>query len=166
MKFLAFALVAFSAPVWAQINNPVPFDATDLATKSDVAAVAATVPAPMLVAPPAEIVGGAAGAAGTYRTGTAVQPRITRTVPFTTGSAGTASVTWTDMIAVPLVFVIPNIASSATQVTNCFPVTGTITSTGATIKCMTTQTLLGLGLVPFVAATSGVVGQVLAIPAS
>lgn len=159
---LIAALAIFAQPAAAQVVSPL----APAATRSQLDALAAQIPVPATSPPPSETVGGAAGAAMTFRRGDAIQPRLSRTVAFTTSAGGTAVVTWAAMSGPPLVFVVPNIASNATQVTTCFPVDGTATATGVTIKCMTTQTLLGLGLVPFVAAAAGINGQVLALPAS
>jgi len=150
--------------------------ATDAANAAQAAATAAQTAAASKcaatpVVPGMEVVGGAAGTTGVgCRPVNSVQPRITRSVPFTTGAVGTVAVTWADMGAVPLVFPIPNIANGATQGPVCYPVTGTITSTGATIKCFTTQSvtvsLLGAVVAPIVTAGAGITGQVLAIPVS
>jgi hypothetical protein len=171
MKAIA-ALALIAAPVGAQttVSPLAPSTAAvDDQARADAAAAKAKADAacaPMAAIPPTETVGGSAGSGTACRLVNSVQPRISRTVSFTTGSNGTAVITWTDMGAVPLVFPIPNVASGATQVPACYPVIGTATATGVTIKCFITQTLLGLGLVPFVAASAGVTGQVLALPAS
>lgn len=139
-------------------------------TADDLAAMQALIPVPASITPPTETVAGATGTPGTYRPGNAVQPRITRSVPFTTDATGTAAVTWPTLPAVPLVFPEPNVASGAAQAPICAPVTGTVTTTGVTIKCWTTQSvtvsLLGAVVAPVSAAAAGVTGQVLAIPAS
>jgi hypothetical protein len=121
--------------------------------------------------PTMETVGGDPGTnIGQCRPVNSVQPRISRTVSFTTGATGTIAVTWPAMTALPLVFPIPNVANAATQGALCYPVAGTITTTGATIKCYTTQSvtvsLLGAVVAPITTAGAGVTGQVLAIPAS
>lgn len=123
------------------------------------------------IVPGMEVVGGSAGTnTGQCRPINAVQPRITRSVAFTTGAGGTVAVTWADMGAAPLVFVVPNVASGATQAPVCYPVAGTITSTGATVKCYTTQSvtvsILGSVIAPVTTAGAGVTGQILAIPVS
>jgi len=181
-------LLAIAVPAHAQLINPpvvkagnvdlssyatkaeVQTATTGLASQSALDAVAAAIPAPASTVPGMEVVGGAAGSTMTFRRGDAVQPRITRTVTFTTTSGGTASVTWVAMPSVPLVFPFANIASGATQGSLCYPVSGTITTTGATIKCFTTQSvtvsILGAVVAPITTAAAGVTGQVLAIPAS
>jgi hypothetical protein len=185
--FLLAALIA--TPAAAQVTYPpVPIDLSAVPTKADVQAAqdaataaqsvasaaqtaAASKCAATPVVPGMEVVGGAAGTTGVgCRPVNSVQPRITRSVSFTTGSAGTAAITWTDMGAVPLVFVVPNVANGATQAPGCYPVAGSVTSTGATIKCYTTQSvtvsLLGAVVAPITTAGAGVTGQVLAIPVS
>lgn len=178
----ALLLVGLGTPAAAQVAYPpVSIDTSTLATKSDAQAAldaanaaqtaAAAKCAATPVVPPMEVVGGAAGTATAgCRPVNSVQPRITRSVAFTTITGGTATVTWTDMGAVPYVFPIPNIANGAVQAPACYPVSGTISSTGATIKCFTTQTvtvsILGATVAPITTAAAGVTGQVLAIPAS
>lgn len=189
MKWLAFLLAFDASPAVAQLAYPPPIiDTSTLPSKADVqaasdaataaatvATAAQTAAASKCAATPAvpgmEVVGGIAGTTGVgCRPVNSVQPRITRSVPFTTGSDGTATVTWTDMGAVPYVFPVPNIANAATQAPGCYPVTGTITSTGTKVKCFTTQTvvvsILGATVAPITTAGSGVTGQILAIPAS
>jgi hypothetical protein len=175
-------LAMLLAPIMlAQVNYPpAAIDLSSVATKSDVEAVqtaaqaavaaAAAKCAPMAAVPPPEAIGGAAGSGTNCRLANSVQPRISRTVAFTTNSGGTAAVTWTDMGTAPLVFAVPNVASGAAQGPICYPVAGTITSVGATIKCFTTQSvsvsILGAVVAPLTTAGAGVTGQVLAIPAS
>lgn len=157
------AALAISTAAHGQLLNPG-------VTQDQLATVQSSMCLPGAVIPPPEVVGGAAGSGQQCRLANSVQPRITRTVPFMTGSAGTATVAWADMGAVPLVFPVPNISNGATQAPTCYPVIGTITSTGATIKCFTTQSvtvsLLGAVVAPIITAGAGVIGQVLAIPAS
>lgn len=159
------------SPIQAQIKaaQQAAQTATDLASAAQSAAASKCAATP--VVPSMEVVGGSAGTSGVgCRPVNSVQPRITRSVAFTTGSGGTVAVTWADMGAVPLVFPIPNIASGATQGPVCYPVSGTVTSTGATLKCFTTQSvtvsLLGSVVAPITTAGAGVTGQVLAIPVS
>jgi hypothetical protein len=116
--------------------------------------------------PPMETPSGTAGSSTTVRRGDAIQPRITRTVTCVTVTGGTCAVTWAALPSVPTVFPIPVIASGGTQPIPCYPVSGTITTTGATIKCFQTQSILGLGLLPFTTGPAGVTVQVLAIPLS
>ncbi|MFK4871661.1 hypothetical protein [Novosphingobium sp. ZW T3_23] len=174
------ALLAAPVPALAQVVIAPPASTANTATKSEVqaaqaaaesaaaaaAAAQAAIPVPASSVPGMEMVGGAAGSTNTYRRGDAVQPRISRTVTGTTGSAGTAAVTWPAMAAVPKLVVTPYVTAAETQVPTCYPVTGTVTTTGATIKCFRTQTLLGLGLIPFTVAPAGVQFDVLALPGS
>lgn len=187
-SLLAFA-VLIASPAYGQVAYPpATVDLSALPSKADVQAAADAASAAQSLAsaaqaaaaskcaatpavPSMEVVGGSAGTSTVgCRPVNAVQPRITRSISFTTGSGGTVAVTWTDMGAVPLVFPIPNVASGATVAPMCYPVSGTITSTGATIKCFTTQSVtvsvLGATVAPITTAGAGVTGQVLAIPVS
>jgi hypothetical protein len=139
---------------------------TATAAQTAAAAAQAAIPVPASTTPGMEMVGGAAGTTNTFRRGDAIQPRISRTVSGTTSAAGTAAVTWQAMGSVPKLVVTPYVTSTETQVPTCYPVTGTVTTTGATIKCFRTQTLLGLGLIPFTVAPAGVQFDVLALPGS
>lgn len=134
---------------------------------SAAAAAQAAIPVPASTIPGMEMVGGAAGSTNTFRRGDAVQPRISRTVSGTTGSNGQAAVTWPSMASIPKLTVTSYVASTAvTLPPTCYPVTGTVTTTGATIKCYVDQTILGLGLVPRANAAAGVAFDVLALPGS
>lgn len=175
----------------AQVVNPSissgTVDTSNLATKADAqaaaeaaaqaktaadnaAAAAATKCTPMPAVPPSEVVGGAAGSGTNCRVVNSVQPRITRVVPFTTVSGGTADVTWAALPTVPGVVVVPNVVTGAANAPICSPVAGTITTTGATIKCWSTQSvtvsLLGAVVAPITTAAAGVTGSVIAIPYS
>lgn len=120
--------------------------------------------------PPMEIVGGSAGSGDACRLDNAVQPRISRTVTGVTVSGGTGVVSWPAMPSVPRLTVTPYVASSATQAPMCFPVTGSVTITGATIKCYTSQSvtvsILGAVVAPITTAAAGVTFDVLALPQS
>jgi len=182
IRFSLLALALIASPAAAQVVVAPPTSAVpaDVATKSEVqaakaaadsaaaaaAAAQAAIPVPASTVPGMEMVGGAAGSTNTYRRGDAVQPRISRTVSGTTGSAGTAAITWPAMAAVPKLVVTPYVTAAETQVPTCYPVIGTVTTSGATIKCFKTQTLLGLGLIPFAVAPAGVQFDVLALPGS
>ena len=175
IALIALALLAWPAGAGAQlINPPLPVDTSGLqdqitaaATKADSARTAAmSACQPSASVPPMETVGGAAGSGDTCRLANAVQPRISRMVSGVTTSAGSGVISWPAMPAVPKLTVTPYVAANATQVPACYPVTGTVTVTGATIACYMTQTILGLGLVPFAKATSGVTFDVLALPGS
>ena len=149
---------------------PAPVDTSSLATKADVATVQAKIPVPATAVPLPEVVGGAAGSQMVFRRADDIQPRITRASPCTTATGGTCTVTWPAMPSTPLVIPVPTIASAAGQAPLCFPVTGTITTTGATIKCFTTQSvtvsLLGAVVAPLTTAAAGVPVQVFAVPYS
>jgi len=184
MRWLA-AFVLLAAPAGAQIISPLQagssVDTSNLATKADLAGKADTaaitslqaqIPTPSSSVPIAEIPGGAAGTGNTFRRGDAVQPRITRAVTCTTASNGQCAADWSSnpLSAVPNVLPIPTIASGAGQGTICWPVTGTVTTTGATIRCLTSQSVtisvLGAVVAPLTTAASGVTVQVFAIPLS
>lgn len=189
------ALIAalFASTAAAQVVSPLnppsasSIDTSGLATKSDLsaaqlaasqaktaadaaAAKAATACQPGATVPPMETVGGSAGSGDACRLANAVQPRISRVAVGTTVTGGTIAVTWPAMSAVPSVFPIPRIAAGASQVPICATVTGSVTTTGATIKCFTTQSvtvsLLGAVVAPITTAAAGVTVDVLAIPQS
>lgn len=169
------------APVSAQNFYP-PAQAVDisnLATNAALASVTATATAaqtaaasacqPMATVPPMEAVGGSPGSGTNCRLANSVQPRITRVVPFITGAGGTVAVTWADMGAVPGVMPVGYATSTATAFPKCAPVIGTITSTGATIKCtmpFVTVGVLGTSTSIIDTPTSGISGTVFAIPNS
>lgn len=149
---------------------PGAIDTSNLATKAEVASVDAKIPVPSSTVPPVEVIGGAVGSQMVFRRADDIQPRITRGAPCTTVAGGTCSVTWPAMSAVPLVIPVPTIAGAAAQAPLCFPVTGTITTTGATVKCFTSQSvtvsLLGAVVAPITTAAAGVPVQVFAVPYS
>lgn len=158
----ALALALLAAPAAAQTAYPPP-----AVTPSDIAAIQAKIPQPATSIPPADMAAsGAAGSSPQYRPIDAQAPRVSRTVSGVTGAAGTAAITWAAMPSIPKLTVTPYVGSADTQVATCYPVVGTVTTTGATIKCFRTQTLLGLGLVPFIVAPAGVQFDVLALPGS
>lgn len=184
-------LAAMPMPGKAQVLNPVvgsaQVDTSNLATKADAqaaataaaqaktaadaaAASAATKCTAQPMIPPTEVVGGAAGSGTNCRVVNSIQPRITRVVPFTTTAAGTADVTWAALGSAPGVVVVPTVASGASSAPICLPVAGTITTTGATIRCWTTQSvtvsILGAAVAPITTAAAGVTGSVIAIPYS
>lgn len=157
-----------------------PVNTENLATKAEVQAaqnaanaaqtVAASACQPSATVPPMETVGGAAGSGDACRLANAVQPRISRTVTGTTTTGGSGNASWAAMPAVPKLTVTPYVASSAVQAPMCFPVSGTVTTTGATIKCFTSQSvtvsLLGAVVAPVTTAAAGVTFDVLALPGS
>jgi hypothetical protein len=161
--------------------NPGSVDTTNLATKAEVqtaaqkaqqaADAAALACQPSATIPPMEVVGGSAGSGDACRLANAVQPRISRTVQGITSAAGTGAVAWPAMPSPPRLTVTPYVAStSAANAPLCFPIAGTVTVTGATIKCFTTQSvtvsLLGAVVAPITTAAAGVTFDVLALPAS
>lgn len=187
---VGFAALVAAMPATAQVVsplNPPAIDTTVLATKDDVqtasqnaaqakaaadaaALAAAAACQPSATIPPMETIGGSAGSGDACRLANAVQPRISRTVQGVTASGGTGSVTWPAMPSPPRVTVTPYVASSAVQAPMCFPVAGTVTITGATIKCFTSQSvtvsILGAVVAPVTTAAAGVQFDVLALPAS
>lgn len=181
LLFAAFIANAagWSSPAWAQLSVVPAMD--NYATKAQVATAqttaqnaaqaaseaAAAMPQPSSVVGAAEMVGGSAGSTMTYKRGDWVPPRISRAVQGTTGSNGTAVVSWAEMpTASPRLMVTEYVQSSATQVPKCFPVSGTLSATGVTVKCYLTQSILGLGLLPYTVAPAGVVFDVIALPNS
>lgn len=172
---IAIALAVCPTAAAAQlVNPPLPVDTSGLQAQITAAATAANIARtaalsacqPSASVPPMEMVGGAAGSGDTCRLANAIQPRISRMVSGVTTSAGSGVITWPAMPTMPKLTVTPYVAANATQVPACYPVTGTVTVTGATIACYMTQTILGLGLVPFAKATAGVTFDVLALPGS
>jgi hypothetical protein len=175
MRAIALSLALVASPVGAQVVTapPTGTSAVDTAARAAAAeaksaadAAAAAIPVPASTVPGMETIGGAAGSANTFRRGDAVQPRISRTVSGTTGANGQATISWPAMPSAPKLTVTPYVTSAETQVPTCYPVAGTVTTTGAVIKCFRTQTLLGLGLIPFTVAPAGVQFDVLALPGS
>jgi hypothetical protein len=162
------------------VSTPPVVNTSGLATKAEVQAAqakadaaqtaASTACQPSATLPPMETVGGAAGSGDACRLANAIQPRITRVAVGTTVTGGTVSVTWPAMTAVPSVFPIPRIASSATQVPICASVSGSTTTTGTTVKCFTTQSvtvsILGAVVAPITTTAAGVTVDILAIPQS
>jgi hypothetical protein len=171
MIALLLAAQVITAPP-AQVNT------ATLATKAEVQAAqdaakaasdaAVTACQPSASVPPMETVGGAAGSGTGCRLANSIQPRISRTVTGVTTSAGTGTVTWPAMPSVPKLTVTPYVASGAVQAPMCFPVAGSVTTTGATVKCFTTQTVtvavLGAVVAPIITAAAGVSFDVLALP--
>lgn len=177
MRGLVFALALVALPAHAQVVSAPPAAVGPVVDQAarDAAAAAqakadaaqAAIPIPASTIPGMEMVGGAAGSANTFRRGDAVQPRISRTIKqAVTGSNGTATVSWPAMPSVPALTLTEYVAANDTVAPSCYPVTGTVTTTGATIKCFVDQSILGLGLLPRKAAGAGVTFDVLALPAS
>lgn len=198
MILRATIALALASPAAAQVvsplNNGGSVDTSSLATKAELTtaqqaaadakaaadAAAATASAanakalsacqPAASVPPMETVGGSGGSGVDCRLSNAVQPRISRVAVGTTVTGGTIAVTWPAMSAVPSVFPLPRVASGATQVPICATVSGSVSATGATIKCFTTQSvtvsLLGAVVAPVTTAAAGVTVDVLAIPQS
>jgi len=113
---------------------------------------------------------GMPGSSSQYRTIDAQAPRISRTVSGTTVTGGTGTVSWPAMSSVPKLTVTPYVASGALQAPICTPVAGTVTTTGATIKCWSTQSvtvsILGAVIAPITTAAAGIQFDVLALPGS
>lgn len=159
----------------AQVFTSAPPPASQSVTVNGIAPdgsgnITLAIPQPASTTPGMETVGGAPGASMLYRRADAVQPRITRAVSCTTASNGQCAVTWTDIgSANPKLVITEYVAStSATQAPVCAPVSGTVTATGATIKCWTTQSvtvsLLGAVVAPLTTAGAGVVVDIIAVP--
>lgn len=173
MRALAFALVFVASPAAAQVVSapPVASIPANVATKSDVAAVQAQIPQPSDSVPSADMAtAGQVGTSPRYRRPDDQAPRISRTVSGVTVAGGTGTVTWPVMPSIPKLTVTPYVASNSVQAPICLPVTGTVTTTGATVKCWSTQTItvsvLGAVVAPITAAAAGVQFDVLALPGS
>lgn len=169
---LALQIVSpLTPPVPATVDTTARSAAAAAQTAAQQAAAAAALACqPSATIPPMEIVGGSAGSGDACRLANAVQPRISRTVSGTTVTGGTGAVTWPAMSSVPRLTVTPYVASSAVQAPMCFPVAGSVTTTGATIKCFTSQSvtvsILGAVVAPITTAAAGVTFDVLALPTS
>jgi len=172
MKRLAVFLALTASPAFGQVVYPPPaVDSATIATKAEVQAVQSQIPQPATSVPPADMsTAGAVGSSPQYRPIDAQAPRISRTVSGVTATGGTGVVTWPEMPSVPKLTVTPYVASNALQAPICLPVTGTVTVTGATIKCWSTQavtvSLLGAVVAPLTTAAAGVQFDVLALPGS
>lgn len=162
MIALALLMQVVTAP-------PAVVSTANLATKAEVAAVAALVPVPAATTPPSEMIGGSVGTAGTYRPADSATPRITRATTVTTDTAGAWSVTWgTPLNSAPVVIPVPVNASTQPIVCN---VTAR-TMTAASGRCWLARSLPAtLSLVSalvsydvFGAAASNVSVQIIALP--
>ena len=125
------------------------------------------IPQPANVVPPSEASSPSMGAAVMrYALEDHVHARITRATTCVTTTGSVCTATWPAMASVPLVLPFPMVASGATQPYQCNPIAGTITTTGAQIKCFQPQSILGLGLLPFNNGPVGMTVQIFAIPVS
>ncbi|WP_416463944.1 hypothetical protein [Sphingomonas sp. VDB2] len=137
------------------------------ASASELAAIQASIPKPSDAVPSADMsTAGSLGSSPRYRRPDDQAPRISRTVSGTTLATGSAALAWPAMPSVPKLTVTSYVGASDTAIWDCKPVTGTVTTTGATIKCFQDQTILGLGLLPRKVAGAGVTFDVLALPGS
>jgi len=141
-------------------------DAATAATKAEVAVVAGSIPKPATSVPSADMMTtGKMGTVNEFRRPDDQAPRISRVIKgVVTGANGTAAVTWATMTSVPGLTITVYVAANATAVPECKPVIGTVTTTGATVKCFEDQSILGLGLLPRKIAGAGVTFDVLALP--
>ena len=147
-----------------------PADISQLATKTEVAAVQASVCPPGTVAPQTEAVAATAGSASTCLRSDARLPRITRAgMASSTSSTGDWSITWsTPLPAAPVTLPIP--MNTGTQPIVCNVASST--TIGATGRCWLARTLPAtlltlsalLSFDPNGAPASGIPVQVLAIP--
>lgn len=157
----AAALLVSASPALAQEVT------TSGPSRAEIDALAAQIPQPSSSVPaPDMATSGVIGSSPRYRRIDDQAPRISRTVSGVTLSTGSGAVTWPEMSSVPKLTVTPYVSSTETLPPACYPVLGTVTTTGATIRCYKTQSILGLGLVPFTVAPSGVQFDVLALPGS
>lgn len=164
---VVIAALCWAAPAVAQDTYPpLPIAPSAVATKAELATLAAQVPVPADTVPPAEMLGGSAGTAPTFRRGDAAPPRITRAAAVSTASDGTWSVTWAvPLTAVPAVLPIA-VNPSATQAIVCNATTRT--TTGATGRCWQAMAPAVISITvatnPLPAVGAGVSVQVFAIP--
>jgi len=162
-NLLLLLAIACSTPALGQTVSPL----TRPATQNDIAAIQAQIPQPSDAVPmPDMATAGAIGSSPRYRRPDDQAPRISRTVSGTTGTAGTAAVTWAAMPSVPKLTVTPYVGSAETLPARCYPVVGTITTTGATIKCYRDRALLALLQLPAEVAPAGIQFDVLVLPGS
>lgn len=160
------------------LNLPAAVDTSALATKSELATKAdvASVPTPACAAT-SEIVGGAAGNAGTYTCGQFKSARISRTANCTLSAAGTCTGTWEGGqfaagTAIRTLGDPATINAAAASPYNCNWTA--ISVTGYSIKCWVSQTTLlslaivttGLNLNPFGTSPAGTAVTGAAIPSS
>jgi len=168
MRHLIYALaLALPGAAHAQLAVvPKPVDTSTLATKSEVTAIAAQIPQPATTIPsPDMTTTGVADPSLVFRPIGAQAPRITRSVKqAVTGSNGTATITWAAMPTVPALDITEYVTSADQAVPQCYGVIGTVTTTGATIKCYIDQSIGGLGLFPRKVAGAGIVFDVIAVP--
>lgn len=182
MRWLAFLALLIATPAAAQVvSAPTVVDTSSMDTRIDAATTAAQNAAAVAVAaqaaaanacqplasvPPPEVVGGTAGSGSNCRLANAVQPRITRAGSCVLSTGGTCTVTWTTALAaVPNIIMEP--INAGTLPVDC-NLTATPTTTSASIKCWTAQSVtvsvLGAVVSPFTTAASGVTVQITAIP--
>jgi hypothetical protein len=173
---LAVAVVLV-APAYAYgqvVTAPVSIPAT-VATKADVAAVQAQIPQIADTVPAADMaIGGAVGSSNLVRRNDAQAPRITRSISGTSGGTtggatatdGTVAVTWAAMPSVPKLNITVYTTLAQANKPTCSPITGTVTTTGATIRCVRQGSVLGLGLLPADVNVAGVYFDIIVLPAS
>ena len=162
-------LCGFAVAAWAA-QQPYP-DLSGFATSSQVQAIQNQIPQPAASVPPAETVGGASGAASTYRRSDAVQPRITRSTTVTLDASGTATFDWTSQgaLSTPVQLILTPIYTG-TSVPICYATA--VSATSGSIKCMMVSTanltlaLVTAGLNLFGASASGMQVGIVALPKS
>jgi hypothetical protein len=158
---VALLLSSVASPALAQEVS------TSGPTRAELDALAAQIPQPSSSVPSADMAtAGQLGSSARYRRVDDQAPRISRTVSGTTDATGSGAVSWPAMPSAPKLTVTPYVSSTETLPPACYPVLGTVTTTGATIRCYKSQSLLGLGVLPFTVAPSGVQFDVLALPGS
>lgn len=139
LLFLGAALAQTS-----QLESPVGVSPAELQ------AVQAQIPQPASTPPPAEMIGGAVGSAGTYRPADARQPRITRSTTLTLGADGTATFDWTEQgaLSLPVQPVVTPIHAGA-GVPDCWAIS--VSTTSVRVKCVVETiaavTILGVGII-------------------
>jgi len=157
---LALAPAAVCAQMVTALDPP--------ASAGQLAALQAQIPLPSDAPPdPDMATGGAVGSSPRYRRPDDQAPRLSRVVKSAVaGTDGTVAVSWPAMPSVPGLQLTPYAALGTANPARCYPVAGTVTASGATIRCVRPTSVLSLGILPADVSAPGTVFDVLALPGS
>lgn len=150
MRRLAIGAILLAIPAFAQVSYP------PSASRGDIEALAAQIPAPAQIAPPAEITGGTKGTMiGTYALANHSHPRITDSPSLATVSGGTFAGTFR-----------PGLFASKPTVALTWVTTGTVTPVSCEMRSITSASFSGrcTTLLGLVAAPAGIEVDVVALP--